>query len=211
VAVIEEESPLAERARELFRRELPPSAHPPEVDELLEGRGIPRLAVERHNDPGCHRHLRRLALDLVVLGDTRILEPATLAIPREGTINVHPGWLPEVRGNNPYVWALVHDLPMGCSCHFLDESIDTGPLVRRRRLAVTRQHDFGRLLADVNRLCSELIVEVLERRRHGPLRRRPQPPVQAPTYTKAPPEVLAAAKAKLSAGTYRWLVPAGGR
>jgi methionyl-tRNA formyltransferase len=199
--VIEEESALAEKSLHFFEREMP-DGHPPSTDDLLRGRGIPRIAVAGHNDAASCAALRDCAPDLIVLGDTRILGPELRAIPRLGTVNVHPGWLPDVRGNNPYVWALLHDLPLGCSAHYIDGSIDTGPLLARRRIAIDGPTPFAALLREINRVCAELIVDVLRAHERGSARAEPQQG-KAATFTKASAEALEMAKRKIAEGHYR--------
>jgi len=199
--VIEEESALAEKSLQFFEREMP-DGHPPPMDDLLRGNDVPRIAVASHNDAHSCDALRAAAPDLAVLGDTRILGPGLRAIPRIGTINVHPGWLPDVRGNNPYVWALLHDLPLGCSAHYIDGAIDTGPLLARRRITIDGPTPFATLLREINRVCAELIVDVLRAHERGSARPEPQQG-KAVTFTKASAEALETAKRKLADGHYR--------
>jgi methionyl-tRNA formyltransferase len=105
--------------------------------------------------------LASLDLDLLVLGDCRILRPHVFEVPRYGTINVHPGYLPIVRGNTPYIWALLYDLPQGCSVHFLDKGVDSGPVIDRVKLDLSSIHDYKDLLKQINKLCAVLIVDAL--------------------------------------------------
>jgi methionyl-tRNA formyltransferase len=50
---------------------------------------------------------------------------------------VHPGYLPTYRGAMAYFWPLHRgDRHAGVSVHWIDEGIDTGPLLERRRLCV---------------------------------------------------------------------------
>ena len=199
--VIEEESALAASSLAFFEREMP-GQHPPAMAELLRGRAVVRIAVANLNGADAAAALRLCAPDLVVLGDTRIIGPELRGIPPRGTINVHPGWLPDVRGNNPYIWALVHDLPLGCSAHYIDESIDTGPLLARRRIHVDGPMPFSELLREINRVSAELIVEVVRAHRDGPVRSQPQHGAST-TFTKAPQDAREIAKRKLAEGHYR--------
>lgn len=80
------------------------------------------------------RDLRRLELDLLLLGDVGILDEPLLETPRAGTLNVHPGLLPWVRGTGVVGRALQRGVPVGCSCHYVDRMIDTGPIIERRLL-----------------------------------------------------------------------------
>jgi methionyl-tRNA formyltransferase len=199
--VIEEESTLAAKSLVFFEREMP-GGHPPTTAELLRGRDVPRIAVANHNDAAAAAALRAAGPDLIILGDTRIIGAELRAIPHTGTINVHPGWLPDVRGNNPYVWALLHDLPLGCTAHYIDGAIDTGPVLARRSIAVEGPMLFAELLRTINALCAELIVEVLRAHERGSARPEPQQG-KATTFTKAAAEQLEAARRKLEAGHYR--------
>ena len=113
--VIEEESSLAKKNEASLLEELkclePQTPLPPCLDDIVRGTGIRRESVANHNDEECQSLLKEFSLDVIVLGDTRIIRSPMLAIPRIGIINVHPGYLPDVRGNNPYIWAVYHDLP----------------------------------------------------------------------------------------------------
>ena len=44
-------------------------------------------------------------------------------------VNTHPSYLPYNRGKNYNFWALVEQCPFGVTLHFVDEGIDTGPIL----------------------------------------------------------------------------------
>ena len=44
-------------------------------------------------------------------------------------VNTHPSYLPFNRGKNYNFWALVEQCPFGVTLHFVDEGIDTGPIL----------------------------------------------------------------------------------
>ena len=50
-----------------------------------------------------------------------------------GTINLHHGYCPEIRGMNSTFWCLCYGLTnlIGVTCHLIDEGIDTGPIIRQ--------------------------------------------------------------------------------
>lgn len=124
--------------------------------------GIDYIQVTNLNDKISELKLLSVPLDFIILGDSRIIKPHIYSIPKIGTINVHPGYLPTVRGNTPYFWALVNKLPQGCSVHFLDEGIDTGDIIKRESISIINIHKFGDLLRIINELCAKLIVETLQ-------------------------------------------------
>jgi methionyl-tRNA formyltransferase len=80
-------------------------------------------------------------IDLVVsfLFWNRIREPL-LSLGRSGCLNFHPAPLPDFRGLGGYNVAILEGLPeWGVSCHFVDDSFDTGDLVEVDRFPIDPQ------------------------------------------------------------------------
>jgi len=67
----------------------------------------------------------------------RILKGKILDIPEQGWLNFHPAYLPFNKGKHPSFWCLVDETPAGVTLHYIDEDIDTGPIVARDKLEVT--------------------------------------------------------------------------
>lgn len=70
--------------------------------------------------------------DLVVsyLFPRRIREPL-ISAPSLGCINFHPAILPDWKGAAGYNVAILHKLPRwGATAHYVDESFDTGPIIK---------------------------------------------------------------------------------
>lgn len=206
VAVIEEDSSLAAKGYESLHGQLIQVAGrvplPPALSEIIGDRDIPCLTVANHNDRDCEEIIRDLRPELVILGDTRIIKPNIIALPVTGVVNVHPGYLPDVRGNNPYIWSIIHGLPQGCTVHFIDQDIDTGPIILRRRIHPGKGWTFPWLLAEINRVCGELLVEGVRYIMGGMTKGIPQEmfPVESNAiryFELAPPGIRAEAIAKL--------------
>jgi methionyl-tRNA formyltransferase len=118
-----------------------------------------------------------------------------------GVVNVHPGYLPLVRGNNPYIWAIIHDLPQGVSVHFIDEEIDTGPVLVRQKLELIAEPSYPVLLNEINILCGALLVKAMHCIAEGqpgvPQTYFPEARNALPTFRAASAQVKAAALSKL--------------
>jgi len=159
VVVIEEESALAAKSRIAILKDL-------ELEKVIfhdfEKFSIKLITVKNHNDYEVQAILKKYNVDLVVLGDCRILKKEIFEIPKFGTINVHPGYLPIVRGNNPYIWALLHNLPQGCTAHFIDDDIDTGDIILRKEIFLKNINSYKELLMIINESCSDIILEILQ-------------------------------------------------
>jgi hypothetical protein len=78
---------------------------------------------------GVARELAPLALDLAVHKLELIIRPGLIAGCGRGILNDHWGPLPWVRGRSSVEFSLLHGLPIGGTVHFVDEGVDTGPIV----------------------------------------------------------------------------------
>jgi len=200
--VLAEDSPLADLERQKFLTRIAGQPEPPTLHALLSGLDIPYESVDNHNDPACLSRLADVQPELLVLGGTRILRPPILAIPRRGTVNAHPGLLPELRGSSSVGWALYKNLPVGASTHFVEAGIDTGPIILRRPLTVYRGDTYERLVRRTLTLAGELMAETLALFAAGEVTGTPQDPNAGETLRVIPPELLAEAVARLARGSY---------
>jgi methionyl-tRNA formyltransferase len=204
--IIEEVSEVATEERDKFLTRIAGQPVPPRIAELVAGLDVPCHAVGNHNSLDCLELLRAFAPDLAVLGGTRILRPPVLAIPSRGTVNAHPGLLPQLRGSSSVAWALYKDLPVGSTVHYVDEGIDTGPILLRRRLPVRRGECYEQIVRKVLTLSGELMAEALMLVERGTVQARAQDPKVGETLRVIPPELLAEAKRRLAEGRYSHFV-----
>ena len=120
-------------------------------------------------------------------------------------LNSHPGLLPEMRGSASVAWSIYHDVPIGCTCHFIEEGIDTGPIVNRREIPVHRGDTYELLCWKTLVLSGTLMAEAVKSWSEGRLTATPQGEGR-PALRNAPPEVLEMVYRKLAEGTYRHFV-----
>jgi len=84
------------------------------------------------------RMLREAGVELVVLaGFMRVLKSLMLeAFPRR-IVNIHPSLLPKFPGLEAWKQALVAgESVTGCTVHFVDQGIDTGPILAQQTVPV---------------------------------------------------------------------------
>lgn len=127
----------------------------------------------------------RLAPDVVVAcGFTHVVPPAVLAVPEKGCLNLHPGLLPYARGYNPNVWSIVEGVPAGVTLHYMDDGVDTGPVVATREVE-TRFDDTGRSLYErLERAAVDLFAETWPRVEDGTVEAHEQDDALATTHYK---------------------------
>jgi folate-dependent phosphoribosylglycinamide formyltransferase PurN len=120
-------------------------------------------------DPRTERDLRAAAPDVVVLAFCDLVSPRLLAVPREATVNVHPGLLPWIRGNGPIPNSLLRDVPLGSTAFRVDAGIDTGAILSRRLLPVRGGETLSQLRDALFGLWVEMTVDVVEAAWSAPL------------------------------------------
>jgi len=125
-------------------RDAQPGVNNPYLEPLLKHRnGVFRslrqvaacyaFAVETcrdQNSPDAIARLKEWSPDLVIFAGGNILRKPLLQVPRLGVLNVHLGLLPEVRGMSSPEWSLLKHIPVGITIHYMDEGIDTGPILQ---------------------------------------------------------------------------------
>jgi methionyl-tRNA formyltransferase len=89
--------------------------------------------VSDFNEPSSVEIISGLKPDLIVFTGGGIVRQELLEIPRLGILNCHMGILPKYRGSFPFVWAILQNdkKNIGCTVHFMDAGIDTGPIYKK--------------------------------------------------------------------------------
>lgn len=128
---------------------------------------LPNVAVHscvRLHDADTLAHVGSLRPWLGLAIGAPILRPDLFRIPRLGTLNLHKGLLPDYRGMPPGFWEL-HDgvACSGVTVHWVDEGLDTGPILIERRLSVPAHSTVAGLAAALDRLGTETLIDALRR------------------------------------------------
>jgi methionyl-tRNA formyltransferase len=50
-------------------------------------------------------------------------------------INIHPSYLPHFKGKDPNFWSMISNGPFGVSIHYVNEKIDSGPIILRKKIS----------------------------------------------------------------------------
>jgi Formyl transferase len=89
------------------------------------------IYVSTANGPDAVEAISGLEPDVLIQLGNGILSKQIFEIARIGTLNLHPGIAPLNKGREPIYWALWEQEPswLGATVHFIDEGIDTGPVL----------------------------------------------------------------------------------
>ncbi|MCY4548358.1 MAG: methionyl-tRNA formyltransferase [Defluviicoccus sp.] len=118
-----------------------------------------------------------LAADIAVVAAYGLILPAALLeAPRFGCVNIHASLLPRWRGAAPIQRALLAgDDETGITVMQMDEGLDTGAILARRRLPIGPRDDAGAVHDALASMGAELLLETLAEIAGGRCRARPQP------------------------------------
>lgn len=75
-------------------------------------------------------------------------------------LNFHPGDLPSYRGCSAPEWQYVHGKPIICTCHVIDEGIDTGPIFKKKILQLPFDN-YYKFRSSIYPECAKFLIEVL--------------------------------------------------
>lgn len=149
----------------------------PGIEKAL-ARGIPAQVIasrglERETyDKLVVDALREKSVDLVCLaGYMRLLSPYFVAAFPQRILNIHPSLLPAFPGLEPQRQALEHGAKFsGCTVHFVDETLDAGPIIAQAVVPIegsdTAETLGARILREEHRIYAEAVRIVLEGRYH---------------------------------------------
>jgi methionyl-tRNA formyltransferase len=123
-------------------------------------KNIKYLMMRKSNDIGLFEWINSLRPDLIVVFSMSTLLTKTIfSIPRFGTINLHPSFLPDYRGPNPCFWHYYDvELNPGVTVHYISEGEDLGDIIYQERINI----ELGIKSKDrLDRLINELGVYLL--------------------------------------------------
>ena len=148
----------------------------PPVKLLAQELGIPVIQPEKLKQPEAMEQLRAWAPDLIVVAAFgQILRNDVLELPRFGCINIHASLLPRWRGAAPINAAvLAGDEETGVTIMQMDVGLDTGPMLAKRAIRLTRDDTAGSVTQALSTLGADLLIETLPDYLSGKLVPQPQ-------------------------------------
>jgi phosphoribosylglycinamide formyltransferase-1 len=137
-------------------------------DRGLNALVLPSRGVDRETyDAKLAAALDAANVDLICLaGYMRLRSPAFIIRSPQRILNIHPSLLPAFPGLHAHRDALAHGAKIsGCTVHFVDEGLDSGPIIKQAAVPVldndTEASLAARILKEEHRIYSQAIALVL--------------------------------------------------
>jgi methionyl-tRNA formyltransferase len=133
------------------------------VRHTLGKHGIPVIELSGSiNSKSSRQAIAGYEPDLLISIQANVIfKKALIELPSKGCLNVHTALLPRYRGLMPTFWVMKNDeRETGVSVFFIDEGIDSGPILVQKRLEIG-ERTLDQLIRDTKRLGIDALVEAV--------------------------------------------------
>lgn len=141
----------------------------PTLVSIARAAEIRVLHLQNVNAPESLAEIRSFVPDLLIsMSYNQIIRKPLLDVPPLGFINCHAGKLPSYRGCNILNWALINgEKSFGITVHFIDEGIDTGPIILQQDFPIRADDDYAALLRRAHENCGGVLLSAVDAVRRG--------------------------------------------
>lgn len=151
-------------------------------DKYIDGRktskilsGVPIISGDDFRKPESINLIKSIKVDYIISVHFPYIIPGeVLRIPRVGTLNLHPAFLPYNRGWHTPTWAILDCTPFGATLHWMDEGIDTGDIAIQKRIDISPGETTHSLYQRILKLELEIFNEAIPLILNDKLPRIPQ-------------------------------------
>ena len=136
----------------------------PPLAKWSKDNGLNVLQPEKASDPDFLINLRLLQPDVIITAAYgQILSDDFLAIPKRGTINIHPSMLPKYRGATPVPAALLSgDSEAGVTILFTVKKMDAGAIIVQRIFPIYPSETAPQLTKRLFEASEPLLIQALD-------------------------------------------------
>lgn len=133
---------------------------PPSINDIIHN--VSHKNFKNIQSEEFKNYIIDMNIDLAIQGDIgQIIPKKIIELFSIGILNFHPGELPKYRGCSAPEWQLWEKQSIVCTCHFIDEGIDTGDIVAKKKLDLPSNNYF-KIRALIYPKISEFLVDVVK-------------------------------------------------
>lgn len=124
---------------------------------------IEYIEIKGLNSNSTHKKLKSYGFDYVINCGGGIFKDSFIAVAKHGVLNTHMGKLPEVRGMNALEWSVINKVPLGVTLHYIDEGIDTGPIIDFQAMEILQGDSLTRIRDRSNLVNVEMLIKAFRK------------------------------------------------
>ncbi|MBX2940058.1 MAG: hypothetical protein KF880_08260 [Ferruginibacter sp.] len=152
-------------AREFVERKnfIPLISHRPskviqiEPETMCKNLGLEYIEV--HSSELADELMNQNGIDCILLATGNIVESKIVHNFR--VINAHPAWLPDVKGLDALKWAIYYDEIIGVTTHVVNEAVDSGIIIERKKVPVYMNDTFHMVAYRQYEMEIEMLIDAI--------------------------------------------------
>jgi methionyl-tRNA formyltransferase len=139
-----------------------------EVKKVAKKLGIKEIfQPDKLKDEVFLSNIKEINPELFVVVAFRMLPKILWSMPIFGTINLHASLLPQYRGAAPINWAIINGEEVtGVTTFFIDEQIDTGKIIYRKKVEISSNDTAGtlhdKLMVEGAHLLYKTVIDIFD-------------------------------------------------
>jgi methionyl-tRNA formyltransferase len=136
---------------------------------LAKRKGIPTFNCVNVNTDQVETFIRSIEPDLIISAYfSQIIDPRILALPKIGSVNIHPGYLPQYKGALSYFWVLRNgEREAGVTIHWMNEKLDDGEIIERKKFKVEPNWTQQQVMVETALIAGRLIQKMARKLLNG--------------------------------------------
>lgn len=136
--------------------------HQSDVKKYALSQNLTILQPTNLKDDDFLEELKSLQANLQIVVAFRMLPKVVWAMPKYGTFNLHASLLPQYRGAAPINWAIINrETETGVTTFFIDDKIDTGAIILKKKVAISKRETIGTLHDVLMNTGSNLVIDTV--------------------------------------------------
>ena len=138
---------------------------------LILNKDIPYIQINNNiiNSIEVENKLKKLKPDIIIHVSGDILKENIYSIPIRGTINLHHGVLPYIRGLDSMYWGIYYKKEswVGATVHYINDGIDTGEIIIKKKYDYMNHKSLIEIIVEVEKLGTRLIISAIDMISHN--------------------------------------------
>ena len=116
-----------------------------------------------HKDNELWKFISDNAIDIIIQGGVSfIFTQDMINTAKLCVLNIHPGKLPEYRGNSAPEWAIYNGDLVHITGHVIDQGVDTGPIITQKVLNYKQYINYYEFRSNIYRACADVLIKSLK-------------------------------------------------
>lgn len=126
---------------------------------------IPVIKVKDMNGDSFISRVEKINPDIIVsVFCNQIFGKRLISVAKRAIINIHPAYLPDYKGVSPVFWAMANDEKyVGVTVHLVDSGVDTGRIVRRRKIPIGKSSTEDSIYWRTAVIGSRVLIDSIEK------------------------------------------------